>query len=305
MDTIQPIVSFISVNFNGTEMTKDLLNSIQKFTRVPYEVIVVDNGSLENPIPKLSALFPHVKFIRSEENLGFAGGNNLGIEQSSGPFLCLINNDATITESTIPFLMECLEAYPQAGVVSPVICFDPIQASYAKAIIQYAGHTKIHSITGRNRTLYRMTLLENLPEKKPFPTAYAHGAAMMLRREVFEAVGGMSEYFFLYYEELDWCARIRDAGWEILVAPQAVVYHKESSSIGESPMKTYYLNRNRILFMRLHQNRFNIFLFLLYWLVIVTPKSLVVFGIRGKFEHLKAFLEAIKWHYQHWKLPEI
>ncbi len=293
-----PTVSVITVNFNQAQTTLKLLDSLCSIPYQDFEIIVIDNGSEENPEHLLKSRYPEIIFLRSDKNLGFAGGNNLGINLSQGKYLFFINNDATVTGDTIPRLLELFTTIPRLGIVSPLICFDPSLTRSNLDIIQFAGATRINPITARNKTIGRMQ--KDFGQfREPAPTAYIHGAAMMIPRRIIEEVGRLEEAFFLYYEELDWCERIKNAGYKIYLEPRAKVYHEESIATGkDSPLKTYYLNRNRILFMRRHYSGLYLMAFTVFFVFISTPKNLAKYLIKGQWDHCKAFLRAIYWHFK-------
>jgi len=283
-------VSIITVNYNETKTTCALLNSIQRQGYRDVEIIVVDNASLENPASIFQSQYPAVKFIRSEQNLGFAGGNNLAIPSALGEYLFFVNNDAELEPGCIEQLLQLFENQPKAGIVSPLICYFP---EGEERIIQYAGMTSVSPCTGRNRTIGARTLDQG-QFSTPEPTAYAHGAAMMVPRKVLDHVGPMWEGFFLYYEELDWCAQIRKAGYEAWVEPRARVWHKEGLTLGKmGTTKTYYLIRNRILFMRRNFEGWRLGLFFVFLMLIVLPKNSFMYLLKGDFKNLKAFLKGI------------
>ncbi len=294
-----PLVSFITVNYNQTELTIELIESIYQYTTttVPFEIIVVDNHSKISPKSKISRIYPDVRIIVSGVNRGFAGGNNLGVEISRGQFLFFINNDAVITEGSINAILSTFDD-PSIGVVSPLICYYPTSAQEVEVdVIQYAGATNVNPFTGRN-TIIGEKQLDQSQYYQSKPTFYAHGAAMMVKREVLEKVGLMSEFYFLYYEELDWCERIRKAGYTILLAPTAKIYHKESISVGKTnPLKTYYLTRNRILFMAKNRNKLEYFVFTLFLFLLTIPKNALMYCTKGEWQHLAAFWRAIKWNF--------
>ncbi len=290
-----PKVSIISVNYNQAAVTVELLESIKRLTFKDLEVIIVDNASKDDPSAALLASYPSVKFIKSAENLGFAGGNNLGINASSGEYLFFINNDAEIVEGTIEQLLALFERVPGLGVVSPKLCY--YTPDEAVDTIQYVGTTEVSTFTGRNRTIG-----EREEDRGQYvvakPTAYAHGAAMMIPRSAIDKVGKMPEEFFLYYEELDWCAQFRRAGYQIYIEPNALVYHKESLSVGKlSALKTYYINRNRIYFMRRNKSKLAFFIFSTYLFLLVIPKHALSFIVKRQWQHLDVFLKAIRWNY--------
>ncbi len=295
-------VSIITVNFNQAEVTYALLESIRRQDYQNIEVIVVDNASRDNPGPTLMARFPEARFIRSEQNLGFAGGNNLGIAVATGDFLFFVNNDAELTDGCIAALVGRMqeESSPSIGAISPLICYYREEGGPPHDIIQYAGMTPVNPITARNRTIG-----QGEQDRGQYagaqPTAYAHGAAMMVSREAFEKAGPMPDDFFLYYEELDWCEQIRRAGFDIWVEPQARVYHKESLTVAKlGALKTYFLNRNRIRFIRRNfPAQWPLFCAYL-WLVAV-PKNLLTLALGREWANLRAFWLAVRWNF--WPQP--
>lgn len=291
-----PTISIITVNYNQAAVTADLLRSLQHQSFKDYEIIVVDNASKENPFPLLKAVEPNLITIQSDENLGFAGGNNLGIVRSKGDYLFFINNDAEVVEGTIPKLLACFDKHEQVGVVSPKLYY--YLPEREKPMIQYVGTTEMHPITARNRTIGQFETDEGQYNGSAHETAYAHGAAMMMPRSVVEKVGGMPEEFFLYYEELDWCEQIRRAGYKILVEPNAVVYHKESVSVGQmSLLKTYYINRNRIYFMRRNKSTATFALFSIYVFLVVLPWHGLRFLLKGQTDYARTLWRAVWWNY--------
>ena len=211
------------------------------------EVIVVDNASTQDEATIIEQRYPQVTVIRSKENLGFAGGNNLGIQASHGKYLFFINNDTLLSPQTsdIRHLINRLESSPKIGMVCPKIKF-----AWGNNPIQYAGYTPLSKITLRNSAI-GCGEEDHGQYDTANPTPYAHGAAMMVKREVIDKVGMMPECYFLYYEELDWSMMIRRAGYDIWYEPASTIYHKESQSTGQnSPLKSYYMTRNRLLFAK-------------------------------------------------------
>jgi GT2 family glycosyltransferase len=292
----QPLISIITVNYNGLNLTIELLNSIRKLSYKNLEIFVVDNASKESPQAYLTEHFPEVKFIRSDLNLGFAGGNNLAARQAQGEFIFYINNDAEITEGCLEKLVAMFDKRPKLGIVSPLICYFNESKGASGDLIQYAGMTQMNPLTARNSTIGEKTR-DTGQYAKAVPTAYAHGAAMMISRKATEKVGLMFDNFFLYYEELDWCERIRKAGFEIYVEPRARIYHKESATVGAaSTLKTHYINRNRIYFMRRNYGGLGFVAFVLFLTFVAIPKNLLSFFIKGSFDHIKAFIKAVIWN---------
>ncbi len=290
----QPFVSIVTVNYNQTDTTCEFLNSLKSLSYKKYEVIVVDNNSIHNPTNSLKKAYSSVKVILSKTNLGFAGGNNLGIRKAKGDYIFIVNNDTVVTHNLIEKLLMPFYLFPTIGIVSPKIRY------YDKPnIIQYAGFTTVNPLTGRNKSIGSSEIDKGQYNKAGF-TSYAHGAAMMVKREVIEKVGLLPDIFFLYYEELDWSSQITRAGYKIYYEPRALIYHKESVTIGkESIIKKYYYTRNRILFMRRNVTPFQLAIFLPYFIIAVIPKTIFECLITFQVTHLKAFFKAIKWNLSH------
>jgi len=287
----QPLVSIITVNYNQAHVTCEMLRSVNTLTYPHVEVIVVDNGSTENPVSKIKSVVPSAKVIVSEKNLGFAGGNNLGIKESKGEYLFFVNNDTELTTDIIEKLLEPFEVNPRLGIVSPKIYYYE-----KKDLIQYAGYTPLNPCTARNQTIGQFEV-DKGQYNQPHSTPYAHGAAMMVSRAAIEKAGMMPECFFLYYEEMDWCEQIRKAGFEIFYEPKAKIYHKESVSVGKlSPMKTYYLTRNRILFMRRNASVLNFILFVFFLALFTIPKNILMYCLKGEFKLARSFIQGVMWN---------
>ncbi|QEC66628.1 glycosyltransferase family 2 protein [Panacibacter ginsenosidivorans] len=289
-------VSVITVNFNHNYVTEALLHSIaEKNTYTSLEIIVVDNGSKENPVPAWVLKYPHVQFIRSDKNLGFAGGNNLGIQKASGDYFFLVNNDTEFTEGLVEQLVATLEQHPECGIVSPKIrYFDEPE------MLQYAGYTEMNYYTCRNKCIGQFEKDNGQYDNLSGVTGFAHGAAMMIKKEATEKGGLMAEHFFLYYEEMDWCEHIKRAGYTIRLNMQALIYHKESVSVGKaSAMKEYFMNRNRILFIRRNAHSFKKIIFYCYFVLFVTPRNIIKYIKEKQYNFISILLKAITWNIMH------
>jgi GT2 family glycosyltransferase len=290
--TSQPLVSIITINYNQAETTRQFLDSLRTLAYPNYEVIVVDNAS----VPRLTsvvdpATYPGVRVVRSEENLGFTGGNNLGMAAANGDYFFIVNNDTELNPSLLDRLLEPFATDPRIGVTCPKIrSFAPPHE------LQYAGYSGMNRYTGTARPL-GLGQPDSPAFDQPGPTPFAHGCAMLVRRAVVERVGRFADRFFLYYEELDWSQRITDAGFVIYYQPLADILHKESVSVGRgSPLRTYYLTRNRILWMRRHGSLVQRWVFYLFFATCVLPKHLLVSAVGGQWQHARAFLRGVVWN---------
>jgi GT2 family glycosyltransferase len=242
---MEPLVSIVTVNYNQTEVTISLLESLRNISYENIEVFVVDNASVENPEKQIKELFPEVNVIVSDANLGFAGGNNLAIKQAKGKYVMLLNNDTVVFPRFLEPLVSEMEKNVEVGICSSKLYFYAHQNT-----IQYAGSSPLHPIKIQSFAYgYGKNDTGQFNDAKE--TALAHGAAMLVRSEAIQKVGLMPEEYFLYYEEIDWCESIKKVGYKIMFVPDSIVLHKESMSVGKkSYIQVYYKTRNRILLAR-------------------------------------------------------
>lgn len=295
-----PLVSIITVNYNQAEVTCDLIASLHKISYPNFEIIVIDNASPTEKPGIIKERFPNVILIENPINYGFAAGNNFGLMRARGEFVLLINNDIEVPPGFLEPLVNKLRNNPYIGAVSPRIRY-----FYQPDTLQYAGYTPMNYLTMRNFAIgHGQQDIGQFTEDRE--TYYAHGAAMLVPMEVVKQVGLMSYIFFLYYEEADWCERIKKAGYKIYFVHNSYVLHKESISTGKlSTLKIYYLNRNRLVFMRRNVNGLLFYKGLSYQLFVAIPKNALKFLLKGNFKAFHAYYKAIGWHLVHLFDPEI
>ena len=275
-------LSIITVNYNGLEDTCSLIDTIP-FDELSLEVIVVDNASYRDEASVIAERFPHIKVIRSNRNLGFAGGNNLGIKKAKGKYLFLVNNDTYFTAFNIESLIDRLESDVIVGIVCPKIRF-----AWDTYPIQFTGFTPLSQITVRNRAI-GFGEEDHGQYNTAHPTPYAHGAAMLIKRDAIDKVGLMPEDYFLYYEEIDWSMMFTRAGYEIWYDPACTIYHKESQSTGQnSPLRIYYMTRNRLLLVKRNWQGIYKYLAYCYLTFIVAPRDMIKYTIKGRFDLAQA-----------------
>lgn len=296
----EPLVSIITVNYDHPEVTCALLTSLRQVTYPNVEIVVVDNASPNDDPAMIPASFPEVTFIKSQVNLGFAGGNNLAVRQVKGKYILFLNNDTEVEPGFLEPLVAKCESNPIVGAVSPKIRY------WSKPdTIQYTGQAPINPWTVRSHG-------NGWGQKdigqfdRDALTSFVHGATMMIPMEVILKVGLMAEIYFLYYEELDWGARIRAAGLELWYVHDSLIYHKESISTGKmSPFKTYWMNRSRWLYLRRNVHGFTFLIALLFQIGISIPKNLIVYLIKRQTDHLKSYVRAIHWHLKNLSSNEV
>lgn len=292
-DKSLPLVSIVTLTWNTTEITCDFLRSINEHgTYQNLEVIIVDNGSKEDPTNIFKAIYPGVVVILNGTNLGFTGGNNVGIKAAKGDFLFIVNNDTEFTPGLIEGLLEVFDQYKDAGIVSPKFHY-----FFQKGTIEYAGYNSVNIFTGRNAMVGCREKDDGQYDSMGI-TNYAHGGGMMVPRKIIDEVGALPEQFFIYYEEFDWCDQIKRKGYSVYYQPKSLIYHKESMTTGkESPFKTFYHTKNRILYMRRNVPLPSFIVFLLYFSFFTIPKNTSKYFFKGQKQHLRSFWKGIMWHF--------
>jgi GT2 family glycosyltransferase len=243
----RPLVTIIILNWNGIADTTACLNSLKKITYPNFRVIVVDNGSRDNEGARLKKLFgDSIEVVRNEDNLGYTGGNNVGIRRAlddGTDFVLLLNNDTTVEPDFLDRLVTAAEKHPTIGILGPKIYLDE-----GRRTLWSAGGwvDPITSFCHRN------------PQEEPYRfyaelvrTGYVIGAAMLIRREVLRKVGLLDERFFAYEEDIEYCVRARRAGFDSVLVTTSVAYHTPGSSVkNRLPLQPYYQTRNSYLRMR-------------------------------------------------------
>lgn len=255
-------IFIVIVNFNTREITLNCLKSLHKLKAIDFNIstVVVDNGSSEEfNIKEKDFEDLNLKFIRSKENLGFTGGNNLGIKfalDSNANYVMLLNNDTFVNEELILKLFNSAEENLTAGIVVPKIYFargyeyhkDRYKKEELGKVIWYAGgETDWKNVISYHRGVDEVDKGQFDNRKE---TNFATGCCMFIARKVLEKIGMLDDKYFLYYEDGDFCQRVKKAGFKIIYEPKAFLWHENSGSTGGSGshLQDYYISRNRMLF---------------------------------------------------------
>ncbi|MBN1183767.1 MAG: glycosyltransferase family 2 protein [Bacteroidales bacterium] len=249
-------VYIILVNWNRPQDTLECVRSINKSNYLDYKIIVVDNGSSDNSIRLIEDEGGDLVLLQSKENLGFTGGNNLGIEyalEQNADYIFLLNNDTIVAADGILKMLEVMNSDSNIGIVSPKILF------YDRPdIIWFGGATfNEYFIIGRmNGYGSKDDSLYNKQDDIPF----ASGCAMLIRRKVIENTGVLCNDFFAVMEDIEFSLRVRNNGYKIKYVPSSLVYHKESITAGghDAPQYVYYQTRNTFV-LRRHLGKINRF----------------------------------------------
>jgi len=244
-----PRVAIVVLNWNGRDDTLDCLASLSRLDYPAYEVVVVDNCSCDDSAIIIHAAYPHVTLITTGDNLGYVGGNNVGLEHAKAigaDYALLLNNDTEVAPNFLSLLVETAEENPAVGIVGPMIYYfdhPDVIWSAGGGIDWGQGNTWMMGLNEEDQGQFG---------KKPRPVDFVTGCALLVKMSLVEHVGLLDPRFFAYYEETEWCVRTARAGFKILHVPQAKIWHKISPAVREaSPQVHYYMTRNRLLFLKL------------------------------------------------------
>jgi len=237
------------LNWNNATDTINCLISLKKLDYPCYDVVVVDNASQDDSVALIRQHDPEIHILQTGHNLGYAGGNNVGIRyalEHGAEYICILNNDTLVAPGFLSPLLESFK-HESIGVATPLI------VEMARPERVWALGATVDKATGDVTQNYKGQPSSVTANTIPFEVDAAAGTAMLIKREVFEQAGLLDEDFYLYYEETEWSMRVRKAGYGIIAVPQAVILHKVSATLGQtSPVVDYYMLRNHLLFVKLH-----------------------------------------------------
>jgi GT2 family glycosyltransferase len=237
----EPLTFTVLLNWNGWKDTVDCLSSLQKLEYGNNCIIVVDNGSTNDSVPRIRAQFPQVKVIEMGKNLGFAGGCNAGIRaalERDAEYVWLLNNDTVVDRFALRALVERAEQDTRIGAVGAILYYMDKPSR-----IQTWGGLKVNLWTGRFSFVERASSMDHFE--------YLSGASLFIKMRAIKDVGLLDDSFFMYGEDADYGFRLRKAGWSLSVAEDARVWHKDAASTGrKSPMHDFYFNSAAVQFFQ-------------------------------------------------------
>lgn len=302
MNNKPPLVTILIVNFNGGKVLLECLKSLKKVIYPNFEVVLVDNGSSDDSVVVVEKYKIHntkykIQLIKSKSNLGFAGGNNLAYEHAKGKYIVLLNGDTEVEPDWLTELINFIDKTHDGGIfASKVMFFDN------KTVFNSAGG--LCDLYGFSPL--RGTFDKNIGQfDKPDMVFYAHGVAMMIKREVIEKIGFLDEDYFIYHEELDFCWRSWLAGYKTYYVPTAVAYHKLSQRNFYAPEKRakrqFLVKKNRISTLIKNHKSLSLLIISLFVNLIVSFGEIIVYGIQGDFETPKGTFKAYWWNVMNFK----
>ncbi len=245
-----PMLSIVIVAYNTRDFVLQCLSGLCDPSRERgWQIIVVDNGSGDGTWHAVSERFPEVERIRSERNLGFAGGANLGLRRARGRVIVLMNGDVHASASALEGAARVLLSRPEVGALSPLLRTpDGRPQPFAFGDDQSPGYLLRRGL----RALLGRGSMHRWEVEEPIEVAWVSGACMLVRREVIEQVGLLDEGFFLYFEDNDWCLRMRKAGWRIVYDPRFAVVHVGGASASDRRQAREAYDRSLVRFMFKH-----------------------------------------------------
>lgn len=257
----QKDISIIIVNWNALIYLEKCLHSIySQATDLKYEVIVVDNASTDGSRELVREKFPYAIIICNHTNLGFAKANNIGIMQSSGRYICLINSDVEVLKGCFENMKTYMEQHPEIGMLGPQIL--DLQGKMQRSCMGFPTLWNIFCRALAMDTLFPTVkifgghLLTYWPHNKVRNVDVLNGCFWMIKREALNQVGLLDEAFFIYGEDIDWCKRFWNAGWNVVYFPEAKAIHYGGASSSIAPIRFYLeLQKAYLQYWEKHYNR--------------------------------------------------
>ena len=241
-----PLVSIIILNYNAGELLLNCVDSLKKSTYTNLEILIVDNISSDNSQKKCKEKFPDIKLIQNNENLGYCGGNNVGINEAKGKFIVILNPDTIIEPNCIDELISAYNKFGNALYQPKILSLNE------KDIIQSTGNMlHVFGFGFARDKGNKVTNKEESIEK----IGYASGTCLFTSREVFDKIGLLDEFLFLYHDDLDLGWRAAQIGIDSYYVPKSKVFHVESYSLKWSSKKFYWLERNRKYCLLTHYSK--------------------------------------------------
>ncbi|MGM0589014.1 MAG: glycosyltransferase family 2 protein [Bacteroidota bacterium] len=242
----QPLFSIIIVTWNALEHLRTYLPSVVATDHPSFEIIIADNASTDGSADWIRQEYPNVQIASLDQNYGYCGGNNRAAQQAHGKWLIFLNNDVRVEPDWLTPLESFIQGHPQAGALQPKMRSDqqPDHFEYAGAAGGYLDHYGYPFCRGR---LFDTTEPDTGQYDDPSPIFWASGAALAIRKDLFQELGGFVEDFEFHMEEIDLCWRLWRNGYQVWYVPESVVYHLGGGSLPmASPRKTYYNFRNNL-----------------------------------------------------------
>ncbi len=249
-------LTVVVVNWNVRDLLRRCLHSVLAHA-IRLEIIVVDNASSDGSAAMVRAEFPSVRLIANEENRGFTAATNQGLALAQGRYLLLLNPDTEVVGDALATMVHYMDAHPKVGALGPQLRYpdgsrQPSRRRFPTFATALVESTVIQEWWRDNRFLRRYYMADT-PDDAIQAVDWVVGACLLVRREVYDQVGGLDEGFFMYSEELDWCRRIKEAGWQVVYLPTATIIHHEGRSSEQVvPARHIHFQSSKVRYFRKH-----------------------------------------------------
>jgi len=290
------LVSIIIVNYNGSKIIKDCLDSITNQSYSNFEVIVVDNNSTDESTKIIKKNYPNIKLIELKNNLGFTGGNNIGYKNSNGENIILLNNDTKVEHDYIEKFIKVFNDFPNCGIAqSKIVLYDfPQKLDCAGSFWTFS--TYMYHFGYREKSIDKIY-------NEPYKIFSVKGASMIIKKEVIEKIGLFDEELWHYYEDTDLCHRAINAGYDIYYYPFAVCYHKEGYSRKQLNQETKILftnTKNKLYSFSKNFEFPDVIIVIFKHLIMLNIYCIILFS-KGHFSKIFTILKAILYFF--YRLP--
>lgn len=253
-------LSIIIVNWKVKDLLEKCLRSIFEQTKnIGFEIFVVDNASGDGSVEMVREKFPQVDLTASTENLGFAKGNNLAAKKANGKYVLLLNPDTEILDNALEKMVKFMNNHPECGIagcklLNPDLSLQPSVRSFPTFASQVFILLKLHHLFPHSKAMYHY-LMQDFDYEKTQEVDQVMGAFFMIRREVIEKIGLLDENFWIWFEEVDYCKRAKNAGWKILYTPEAKIIHHYGQSFKQvlNVKKQKDFNKSLSYYFKKHQ----------------------------------------------------
>ncbi|NMI03844.1 glycosyltransferase family 2 protein [Paenibacillus sp. SZ31] len=266
--------SIIIVNYNTRQLTLDCLVSVYASqTSYQYELIVIDNASHDGSVEAIREVYPDVQLVANQNNTGFAVANNQGMEVAKGRYILLLNSDTVVQPDTLHTMIYFMDRHPEMGASGCKVILPDGSLDKACKRGFPTPSASFYYAFGISRLFpdlpkFNQYQLGHLSPDDEYPVDCLVGAFMLVRRETIDQVGGLDETFFMYGEDIDWCYRIKEAGWGIFYYPRTYIVHYKGGSARRKPLKiTYEFHRAMWVFHRKHYaSKYNLLINTAVWM---------------------------------------
>jgi len=297
------MVSVIIVNWNTRALLLECLESVHRtLDAIPFEVLVVDNASVDDSVVAVRAAYPSVKVMANNQNRGFAAANNRALKQMAGRYALLLNTDTILTQGAVKTLIDFMEKNGNAGMV----CGQLLNRDGTRQN-SFANFPGVWSLLF-NESLLSLLFPGRFPGKRtqtaePMEVDSCIGACMMVRKAAIDAVGLLDEAYFFFFEETDWAKRMQQWGWRVFFLPTARIYHLQGQSVGHHVKSRKLFFRSRYTYLKKwHQKTYPLFFMLVFCRLLLNnllnlAGFIATFGMNKKMgKKLSIYIQLLVWH---------